>query len=80
MRTIIMQRVTTVTPKYCMNQQPALSNGMGSRMLLYQVQEDCPGPLEKWYRHISKGAWPFSSRDHGWPIADCSAEGLKVLL
>ena len=43
-----------------------------------QVQEDCPGKLEAWYRHISKGAWPFSSRDHGWPIADCSAEGLKV--
>ena len=44
-----------------------------------QVQEDCPGNLTRWYRHISKGAWPFSSRDHGWPIADCSAEGLKVL-
>ena len=46
--------------------------------LLVQVQEDCPGNLAAWYRHISKGAWPFSSRDHGWPIADCSAEGLKV--
>ena len=43
-----------------------------------QVREDCPGDLEKWYRHISKGAWPFSTRDHGWPIADCSSEGLKV--
>ena len=45
---------------------------------MLQVQEDCPGDLARWYRHISKGAWPFSSRDHGWPIADCSAEGLKV--
>jgi len=44
-----------------------------------QVRDDCPGPLVAWYRHISKGAWPFSTRDHGWPISDCSAEGLKVL-
>ncbi len=45
-----------------------------------QVIEDCPGDLSKWYRHISKGAWPFSTRDHGWPIADCSSEGLKAAL
>ena len=44
-----------------------------------QVRDDCPGPLVAWYRHISKGAWPFSTRDHGWPISDCSSEGLKVL-
>ena len=45
-----------------------------------QVRENNRGPLEKWYRHISKGAWPFSTRDHGWPISDCSAEGLKATL
>lgn len=45
-----------------------------------QVRDDCPGDLSKWYRHISKGAWPFSTRDHGWPISDCSAEGLKAAL
>nr|BBI55115.1 cycloartenol synthase [Bauhinia forficata] len=45
-----------------------------------QVLEDCPGDLNYWYRHISKGAWPFSTRDHGWPISDCSAEGLKASL
>ena len=45
-----------------------------------QVQEDCPGDLNFWYRHISKGAWPFSTRDHGWPISDCSSEGLKAAL
>jgi cycloartenol synthase len=45
-----------------------------------QVVDDPPGPLSKWYRHISKGAWPFSSRDHGWPISDCSAEGVKAVL
>ncbi|KAJ7962649.1 Terpene cyclase/mutase family member [Quillaja saponaria] len=45
-----------------------------------QVLEDCPGDLDFWYRHISKGAWPFSTADHGWPISDCTAEGLKAVL
>lgn len=45
-----------------------------------QVQEDCPGDLNFWYRHISKGAWPFSTKDHGWPISDCSSEDLKAAL
>ncbi|RXH78499.1 hypothetical protein DVH24_002017 [Malus domestica] len=44
------------------------------------VLEDCPGDLDYWYRHISKGAWPFSTADHGWPISDCTAEGLKAVL
>ncbi|XWS19211.1 hypothetical protein CRYUN_Cryun32bG0111600 [Craigia yunnanensis] len=45
-----------------------------------QVLEDCPGDLNFWYRHISKGAWPFSTADHGWPISDCTSEGLKAVL
>lgn len=45
-----------------------------------QVEDDCPGDLDYWYRHISKGAWPFSTVDHGWPISDCTAEGLKAAL
>ncbi|TYK04001.1 cycloartenol synthase [Cucumis melo var. makuwa] len=45
-----------------------------------QVLEDCPGDLQSWYRHISKGAWPFSTADHGWPISDCTAEGLKAVV
>lgn len=44
-----------------------------------KVSDDCPGNLAYWYRHISKGAWPFSTADHGWPISDCTAEGLKVI-
>jgi cycloartenol synthase len=47
-------------------------------ILCLKVLEDCPGDLNFWYRHISKGAWPFSTADHGWPISDCTAEGLKV--
>lgn len=30
------------------------------------------------YRHTSKGGWPFSDQPHGWPISDCTAEGLKA--
>nr|AUC63275.1 cycloartenol synthase [Kalopanax septemlobus] len=45
-----------------------------------QVLDDCPGDLDFWYRHISKGAWPFSTADHGWPISDCTAEGFKAVL
>ena len=44
-----------------------------------QVDEDVD-QKEKYYRHISKGAWPFSTKDHGWPISDCTAEGLKASL
>jgi ATP-binding cassette subfamily F protein uup len=42
-----------------------------------RVDED---QMERYYRHISKGGWPFSTQDHGWPITDCTAEGLKVAL
>eukprot|EP00899_Mesostigma_viride_P028010 jgi/Mesvir1/8394/Mv12638-RA.1 len=45
-----------------------------------QVRENSPGDMNYFYRHISKGAWPFSNRDHGWPISDCSSEGLKAAL
>ncbi len=46
-----------------------------------QVQDEAtPGPLAAWFRHASLGAWPFSTRDHGWPISDCTAEGLKAAL
>nr|CAD39196.1 cycloartenol synthase [Stigmatella aurantiaca Sg a15] len=44
-----------------------------------QVLEDTPEP-ERFFRHPSKGGWPFSTRDHGWPISDCTAEGLKASL
>lgn len=35
---------------------------------------------EKWFRQVSKGGWPFSTAAHGWPISDCTAEGLKGVL
>jgi cycloartenol synthase len=45
-----------------------------------QVIEEAQAPLSRYYRHISKGAWPFSTRDHGWPISDCTSEGLKAAM
>jgi cycloartenol synthase len=45
-----------------------------------QVIEEAQPPLSRYYRHISKGAWPFSTRDHGWPISDCTSEGLKAAM
>ncbi|KAL6746722.1 cycloartenol synthase [Haematococcus lacustris] len=45
-----------------------------------QVVEEAQAPLSAFYRHVSLGAWPFSTRDHGWPISDCSSEGLKAAL
>lgn len=40
--------------------------------------DNWPGDLDYWYRHISKGGWPFSTADQGWLISDCTAEGLKA--
>ena len=34
----------------------------------------------EYFRHESKGGWPFSTAAHGWPISDCTAEGLKGVL
>ena len=33
-----------------------------------------------YYRHISEGGWPFSTSAHGWPISDCTSEGLKATI
>jgi len=44
-----------------------------------QVIEDVPEPARH-YRHPPRGGWPFSDREHGWPISDCTAEGVKAAL
>jgi squalene/oxidosqualene cyclase-like protein len=41
-----------------------------------QILEDVPDK-ERFFRHASRGGWPFSTRAHGWPITDCTSEGLK---
>lgn len=44
-----------------------------------QVKINSPNG-DEYYRHISKGAWPFSTNSHGWPISDCTSEGLRAEL
>lgn len=43
------------------------------------LYESCDN-RDKFYRHVSKGGWPFSTSAHGWPISDCTGEGLKGVL
>ncbi|XP_022999284.1 beta-Amyrin Synthase 2-like isoform X1 [Cucurbita maxima] len=45
-----------------------------------QVRENPCGDFRSMYRHISKGSWTFSDRDHGWQISDCTAENLLCCL
>lgn len=41
---------------------------------------EVPELRRQWFRHVSRGGWPFSTSAHGWPISDCTAEGLKSVL
>ena len=41
---------------------------------------EAPHLRQAYFRHVSEGGWPFSSAAHGWPISDCTAEGLKAVL
>ncbi|KAL0725781.1 hypothetical protein Bca4012_040380 [Brassica carinata] len=45
-----------------------------------QVRDNPLSDFTSMYRHISKGSWTFSDRDHGWQASDCTAEGLKCCL
>ncbi|KAK4743658.1 hypothetical protein SAY87_009970 [Trapa incisa] len=45
-----------------------------------QVDRDPSGDFRKMFRHISKGSWTFSDKDHGWQVSDCTAESLKCIL
>ncbi|KAJ3225057.1 Lanosterol synthase (Oxidosqualene--lanosterol cyclase) [Clydaea vesicula] len=44
-----------------------------------QIQENMKDH-EKYYRHISKGAWPFSTKTQSYTVSDCTAEGLKAVI
>ncbi|XP_054834517.1 lanosterol synthase [Eublepharis macularius] len=44
-----------------------------------QIPEN-PPDYEKYYRQMNKGGFPFSTRDCGWIVADCTAEGLKTVM
>ncbi|KAI5659180.1 hypothetical protein M9H77_27973 [Catharanthus roseus] len=47
---------------------------------LSQIKENSSGNVGYWYRHISKGGWPFSTPDNGWPVSDTTSEGLKAAI
>lgn len=32
------------------------------------------------YRHTTKGAWPFSTKEQGYTVSDCTAEALKAVI
>ncbi len=44
-----------------------------------QVLED-PPDHSYYFRDPARGGWPFSNLEHGWPISDCTSEGLKASL
>ena len=46
---------------------------------IWQVTDNPPGDFKRMFRHISKGGWTFSNKDHGWPVSDCTAEALLVI-
>ncbi|KDQ19186.1 hypothetical protein BOTBODRAFT_63287 [Botryobasidium botryosum FD-172 SS1] len=41
---------------------------------------DNPVHYESAYRHRTKGAWPFSTKEQGYTVSDCTGEGLKAVL
>jgi lanosterol synthase len=41
---------------------------------LTQIRVDHPEHA-RFYRDATKGGWPFSTRDMGWVVADCTGEG-----
>lgn len=44
-----------------------------------QVRVD-PPDRHTYHRDRTLGGWPFSTQAHGWPITDCTAEGVKIAL
>lgn len=61
------------------HQFPECSAKIYSYLDRTQIKED-ETDRELYFRHVSKGGWPFSTAAHGWPISDCTAEGLKSVL
>ncbi|BGP17836.1 hypothetical protein JCM10213_008364 [Rhodosporidiobolus nylandii] len=39
-----------------------------------------PKHYEEAYRHQTDGAWPFSTKEQGYTVSDCTAEGMKSVL
>ncbi|CAN1259354.1 Cycloartenol synthase [Linum perenne] len=67
---------TNIGEVYCSSMLKKAHNFIKST----QVIISCGGDVKKWYRHNSKGGWPFSTPDNGWCVSDTSAEGLKAAM
>lgn len=39
-----------------------------------------PKHFKEAYRHPTKGAWPFSTKEQGYTVSDCAAEGMKAVM
>ncbi|KAJ3302144.1 Lanosterol synthase (Oxidosqualene--lanosterol cyclase) [Kappamyces sp. JEL0829] len=44
-----------------------------------QIRENVPNQAIS-FRHTRKGAWPFSTKEQGYTVSDCTAEALKTVL
>ena len=44
-----------------------------------QIRDECPSAA-RYFRGPRRGGWTFSTRDSGWPVADCTALGLLASL
>jgi squalene/oxidosqualene cyclase-like protein len=44
-----------------------------------QVREELPAG-SRYFRDPARGGWPFSTRRHGWPVTDCTAEAVRASL
>ncbi|XP_061548207.1 lanosterol synthase [Phycodurus eques] len=61
---------------------PELAECLQSAQQFLKVTQipDNPPDYQKYYRQMNKGGFPFSTRDCGWIVADCTAEGLKSMM
>jgi lanosterol synthase len=44
-----------------------------------QIREN-PRHHKAAYRFATKGAWPFSTKEQGYTVSDCTAEGMKAVI
>jgi squalene/oxidosqualene cyclase-like protein len=44
-----------------------------------QIRENCPDG-QRYYRDRRRGGWAFSTKEQGWPVADCTALGVLAAL
>ncbi|HDO26543.1 MAG TPA: hypothetical protein ENH02_00355 [Bacteroidetes bacterium] len=61
------------------NEFPGLTRKMYDFIDDSQIKTN-PFEYKKYFRDRTVGAWPFSTRDHGWTITDCTGEGVKTSL